>query len=78
MGADSTATPAQLAIWEAEELPPPESFGTKIRAIRGYFGAGPKSFLFGTYSWKFLCMPTLWPWRKGGNAVSNYLASSTL
>ena len=68
-GGDMTATPEQIAAWEAEELPPTESFGDKVRAIRTYFGAGPKSFIFGHYSYRFLCMPSFWPWRKGGNVV---------
>ena len=70
MGGDGVATPEQLAVWEAEPLPPPESFKTKFNAVKGYFGAGPKSFLFGQYSYGFLCMPNFWPWRKGGSAVS--------
>lgn len=70
MGGDGVATPAQLAQWEAEPLPPAESFSDKFKALVGYFGRGYKSFIFGSYSYGYLCLPNPWPWRKGGNAVS--------
>jgi uracil-xanthine permease len=58
-----------MAAWEAEPLTPPESFMDKFRAIKSYFGKGPKSFLFGSYSYSYLCMPTFLPWKRGGNAA---------
>ena len=70
MGGDSTATPAQIAAWEAEPLLPPESFADKFRAVKNYFGRGPKAFMFGSYSYSYLCMPTFLPWKKGGSTVS--------
>ena len=69
MGGGGNATAEEIAIWEAEPLLPPESFADKGRAIEGYFKAGPKNYLFGSYSYRFLCMPTFWPWRKGGSTV---------
>ena len=70
MGGDSTATPAQIAEWEAEPLLPPESFADKFSAVKNYFARGPKAFMFGSYSYSYLCMPTFFPWKKGGNKVS--------
>lgn len=65
MGGDSdTASPEQLAAWEREELRPVETFGDKLNAVKKYFGAGPRSFLFGDYSYGYLCMPTFCPWKK--------------
>jgi hypothetical protein len=72
MGGDSSATPAQMAIWEAEELTPPESFGEKFNAVKNYFGRGWKAVVFGSYSYSYLCMPTIFPWKQGGNAVRYY------
>ncbi|KAK9815474.1 hypothetical protein WJX72_004255 [[Myrmecia] bisecta] len=67
MVADGIATPEQVAIWEAEELPPSESFGDKLKAVKNYFGSGPKAFIFGRYSYGYLCMPNWCPWRAGGS-----------
>jgi len=79
MGGDTTASPAQMAEWEAEPLTAPESFGDKFRAVKNYFGRGPKSFMFGSYSYSYLCMPTLLPWKQGGSAVSpSWLLCSSL
>jgi len=62
-----------MAVWEAEVLPPPESFKTKLNAVKNYFGRGPKAFIFGSYSYSYLCMPTFFPWKTGGSAVSRKL-----
>lgn len=70
MGGGGNATAEEIALWESEPLLPAESFADKGRAIKGYFKAGPKAYLFGSYSYRFLCMPTFWPWRKGGNTVN--------
>ena len=68
-GGEANASPEQIAIWEAEPLTPAESFGDKASAVKNFFGQGTQHWLKGQYSYGFLCMPTLWPWKSGGHAV---------
>ena len=68
-----SATPEQLALWEAVPEGPKETMADKWQAVKEYFGAGFQAFMFGSYSYAYLCAPTLCPWKKSSHKVQALL-----